>query len=46
VIEVSGAKVGFCCNNCKGKAESAEEKVALLFQDAVFARGFEVKKPE
>jgi hypothetical protein len=45
VIEVSGAKVGFCCNNCKGKAESAEDKVAL-FQDAVFAKGFEVKKPE
>ena len=40
--DYKGSKIAFCC----GKAESAEEKVALLFQDAVFARGFEVKKPE
>jgi hypothetical protein len=39
VIEVAGAKVGFCCNKCKGKAELAEDRVALLFQDAAFAKG-------
>jgi YHS domain-containing protein len=45
-IEVAGVRVCFCCNNCKGKAEAAEDKVALLFNDAAFGKGFEVKKPE
>jgi YHS domain-containing protein len=45
-IEVVGVKVCFCCNNCKGKAESAEDRVTLLFNDAAFAKGFEVKKAE
>jgi hypothetical protein len=31
---------------CALHAQSEEDKVALLFQDAAFARGFEVKKPE
>lgn len=37
-IEVSGVKVSFCCNNCKGKAEKMkdEEKVAELFGDKAF----------
>lgn len=45
-IDVAGVKVGFCCNVCKGKAQSTEDKVALLFQDAAFAKGFEIKKPD
>ncbi len=45
-IEVASVKVCFCCNNCKGKAESAEDPVALIFSDAAFAKGFEVKKAE
>lgn len=31
VIEVAGVKVGFCCNNCKGKAEGSDDAVALVF---------------
>lgn len=37
-IDVEGAKVGFCCNNCKGKAEKSDDKVALIF--ASLAKGF------
>ncbi|RMF37206.1 MAG: hypothetical protein D6753_18070 [Planctomycetota bacterium] len=39
-IEVGAAKVAFCCNNCKGKAEklSDEEKVAQLFGEKAFAK--------
>jgi len=32
-VEVDGVKVGFCCNNCKGKVEKADDKVALVFKD-------------
>jgi YHS domain-containing protein len=47
-IEVAGAKVGFCCMNCKGKAEKASgnEQVEAVFGDKAFAKGFEVKKAE
>ena len=33
IIEVAGNKVGFCCNNCKGKVEKAsdEERLAMVF---------------
>jgi YHS domain-containing protein len=30
-IDVNGVKVAFCCNNCKGKAEKADDVVALVF---------------
>lgn len=32
-IDVQGVKVGFCCNNCKGKAEKAsgDEQLTLIF---------------
>ncbi|MBM4076010.1 MAG: hypothetical protein FJ267_10235 [Planctomycetes bacterium] len=45
-VEVSGVKVGFCCDKCKGKVNEAkgDEQVALCFKDEAFAKGFEVKK--
>jgi YHS domain-containing protein len=41
-----GVKIGFCCNNCKGKYEqaSADDRLKLVFSEAAFAKGFEVKK--
>lgn len=36
--EVAEAKVSFCCNNCKGKFDKAEDKVALVF--ASIDKGF------
>lgn len=33
VVELDGAKFGFCCNNCKGKYEKSDDKVALVFAD-------------
>lgn len=45
-IRVAGARVTFCCNNCKGKAEAAKgtEQLALLFSDAAFKKGFKAPK--
>jgi YHS domain-containing protein len=45
-IDVGGTKVCFCCNNCKGKVEAAkgDAQAELVFSDAAFAKGFEVKK--
>lgn len=37
-IDVGGASVAFCCNNCKGRAEKAEDVLALIFGD--IAKGF------
>ena len=36
--QVAEAKVSFCCNNCKGKFDKAEDKVALVF--ASIDKGF------
>jgi hypothetical protein len=46
VVEVGGAKVGFCCNMCKGKVEAAkgDAQAELVFSDTAFAKAFEVKK--
>ena len=41
-VEVSGKAVTFCCNGCKGKVLKAEDKVALVFADKTFAKGFKV----
>jgi YHS domain-containing protein len=43
IISIGDAEVGFCCNNCKGKAEAAsgDEQVALVFGDV--SKGFEPK---
>lgn len=38
IVEIDGVKVGFCCNNCKGKTEKADDKVALAFAD--ISKGF------
>ena len=37
-IEVNGATVAFCCNNCKGKAEKAEDQVSFVYGN--IAKGF------
>lgn len=37
-LKVDDIEVGFCCNNCKAKAEKSEDKVALLF--ASIKKGF------
>ncbi|MBL4886833.1 MAG: hypothetical protein JKY95_20195 [Planctomycetaceae bacterium] len=44
VITVAGAKVCFCCNNCKGKVEGAEgdAQVDLVFGKAAFKKAFKV----
>jgi YHS domain-containing protein len=46
-LEIGGAKVNFCCNNCKGKVAEAkgDAQADLVFSDAAFTKGgFEVKK--
>ena len=47
-IEVAGAKVAFCCPNCKAKVEKAEgdEQLNLAFSDAAYKKAFEIKKAE
>jgi hypothetical protein len=39
-IEFKGAKIAFCCNNCKGKAEkmSDDDKVAKLFGEEAYEK--------
>lgn len=37
-VDVAGVKVAFCCDNCKGKAEKAEDVLAMVFGD--FDKGF------
>jgi YHS domain-containing protein len=41
VINIDGAEVGFCCNNCKGKVVKAQgdAKLDLVFGDV--SKGFE-----
>lgn len=41
-IKVDGASVAFCCANCKGKAEKAEDKITLIFDDKAFEKAFKV----
>ena len=43
-VKVDGVTVKFCCKRCKGKAENAKDKVATLFSDKAFGKGFEVSK--
>ncbi|MEM8666898.1 MAG: hypothetical protein AAGG48_05245 [Planctomycetota bacterium] len=46
VIDVSGTKVAFCCNGCKGKAEKAEgeKQIELVFNDKSFKKAFAKKE--
>lgn len=43
-LTVGGVEVGFCCPNCKGKAEKAspEEAAELVFGDKPFEKAFKV----
>ncbi|MFK8111287.1 MAG: hypothetical protein AB8B91_03770 [Rubripirellula sp.] len=46
---VAGTKVGFCCDGCKNKVESAKDdaaKMKLVFNDKTFAKGFKKKSAE
>jgi YHS domain-containing protein len=46
-ITVAGAKVSFCCNNCKGKVEKlkGDEQADAVFGDKAFEKaGFKVEK--
>jgi YHS domain-containing protein len=44
-LDVSGAKVAFCCNNCKGKISKMKpaDQVKKIFTDKVFDKNFEIK---
>ncbi len=42
-IDIDGAKVAFCCNNCKGKASGAANKIDLVFGKK-FDKAFKVAK--
>jgi YHS domain-containing protein len=44
-VTVAGVEVQFCCMNCKGKVAKAEgaEQAKLVFSDAAFKKGYEVK---
>ena len=46
-IEFKGAKIAFCCNNCKGDAEkmSDDDKVEKLFGEDAYAKA-KFAKPE
>ena len=42
-VKFAGTKVAFCCNNCKGKFESAKDdaaKMKIAFSDKAFAKAF------
>ncbi len=45
-INVSGAKVAFCCNGCKGKVSKMTpyQQVKAIFANKVFDKNFEIKK--
>ncbi len=48
-IEVAGAKIAFCCENCQGKAKDMkdDEQLLALFGDKAFKKaGFEVGEKE
>jgi len=47
VVEVGGAKVYFCCDNCKGKVAGAkgDDQANLVFSDGAFEKaGYTVGK--
>lgn len=48
-VKVGDAEVTFCCNNCKGKVEAADdkEKLTLVFSEKAFEKaGFVPKKKQ
>ena len=48
VVKVVNADVTFCCGNCQGKTNKAEDKMAFIFTDVSFDKGFSPvpEKPE
>ena len=48
VVKVANAYVTFCCGNCQGKTNKAEDKMAFIFTDVSFDKGFSPvpEKPE
>jgi len=43
LVKLAGTELGFCCNKCKGKFESAKDDAArmeLVFSDKAFKKGF------
>jgi len=46
--KVTGVKVTFCCDKCKGaiEAASAEDQLTKIFADEVFAKSFAAKKAD
>ena len=48
-VTVAGTKVGFCCDGCKSKVDSAKDdaaKLELVFADKAFAKGFKKAEKE
>ena len=48
-IKLAGAEVGFCCKNCKGKVEGADDDLArikLVFNNKAFEKAFKKKAAE
>lgn len=48
-VSVGAAKVAFCCNNCKGKAEkmTGDEQIESVFGEEAFKKGkFELVKAD
>ena len=41
-VSVEGVTVNVCCGNCLKAATKADDKVALLFSDKAFDKGFKV----
>ncbi len=40
VVKVADSDVTFCCGNCQGKTNKAEDKMAFIFADVSFDKGF------
>ncbi len=47
-VKVAGTTVTFCCFNCQGRAEAAEEdeRLTMIFADKPFAKGFKIVKKD
>ena len=48
VVKVANSNITFCCGNCQGKTNKAEDKMAFIFTDVSFDKGFSPvpEKPE
>ena len=40
VVKVANSNITFCCGNCQGKTNKAEDKMAFIFADVSFDKGF------